>query len=165
MLERTTREIISEEAPKNEFLWTLLIIFPIVLIISPSILVYLSPIVSAFITPIVPVIFLIIPLIFPIIVLYVLFFLTRDFRRHERREDGFVGESNRILNSLGVSIDIGHLNPARDVGLALYAILTLLTFGLFGMYWLYTLITEPNNHIKRRTRYQGELMSKLSTLT
>ena len=96
--------------------------------------------------------------------LYVLYFLGRDFRLHERREDGLIEDSNKILESLGVTVGVRRLNPIPERSFVLYIILTMLTFGLFGIYWLYILITDPNNHFKHHIQYEDELMSKLSTL-
>ncbi len=96
--------------------------------------------------------------------LYVLYFLGRDFRLHERREDGLIEDSNKILESLGVSVGVRRLNPIPERSFVLYLILTMLTFGLFGIYWLYILITDPNNHFKHHIQYEDELMSKISTL-
>ncbi len=97
--------------------------------------------------------------------LYVLYFLGRDFRLHERREDGLIEDSNKILESLGVSVGVRRLNPIPERSFVLYLILTMLTFGLFGIYWLYILITDPNSHFKHHIQYEDELMSKISTIT
>ena len=96
--------------------------------------------------------------------LYVLYFLGRDFRLHERREDGLIEDSNKILESLGVTVGVRRLNPIPERSFVLYIILTMLTFGLFGIYWLYILITDPNNHFKHHIQYEDELMCKISTL-
>ena len=96
--------------------------------------------------------------------LYVLYFLGKDFRLHERREDGLMEDSNKILESLGVTVGVRRLNPIPERSFVLYLILTIVTFGIFGIYWLYILITDPNNHFKHHIQYEDELMSKISNL-
>jgi len=103
---------------------------------------------------------------FPLIpLLYVLYFLGKDLRLHERMEDGLIEDSNKILESLGASVGVRRLNPIPERSFVLYLILTVVTLGIFGIYWLYILITDPNNHFKHHIQYEDELMSKISALT
>jgi len=98
-------------------------------------------------------------------ILYVLYFLGKDIRLHERMEDGFMEDSNKILESLGASVEVRRLNPIPERSFVLYLILTVVTLGIFGIYWLYILITDPNNHFKHHIQYEDELMRKISTIT
>lgn len=97
--------------------------------------------------------------------LYILYFLTKDFGLHERRENGLIEDCNKSLESLGITISVGtrRSDPIPQRSFVLYLILSIVTFGLFGIYWLYTLIVDPNNHFKHHVQYEDELMSKLES--
>ena len=45
-----------------------------------------------------------IPIVNVFAILYILYFLGKDFRIHERNEDGFIEDSNRILQNVGLEL-------------------------------------------------------------
>ncbi len=106
-----------------------------------------------------------IPILNVFAILYILYFLGKDFRIHERNEDGFIEDSNRILQNVGLELSVRRMDPTPNRSFILYIILSIVTFGLFGIYWLYTLIADPNAHFKHHQQYEDDLISKLSTAT
>ncbi len=96
--------------------------------------------------------------------LYVLYFLTRDFHRHEKREDNLLEDLGRAFNQLNVAITTRRQKPIPERNYVLYVVLTIITLGLFGIYWLYTLIEDPNNHFRNHIQIEDEILSKLSPL-
>ncbi len=106
-----------------------------------------------------------IPILNVFAILYILYFLGKDFRIHERNEDGFIEDSNRILQSAGLELSVRRMDPTPNRSFILYIILSIVTFGLFGIYWLYTLIADPNAHFQHHQQYEDDLISKLSSAT
>lgn len=106
-----------------------------------------------------------IPILNVFAILYILYFLGKDFRIHERNEDGFIEDSNRILQNVGLELSVRRMDPTPNRSFILYIILSIVTFGLFGIYWLYTLIADPNAHFKHHQQYEDDLISKLSSAT
>jgi len=104
----------------------------------------------------------IIPFVSIFAILYILYFLGTDYRRHEIREIGFIEDTNKVLDKLGLGgIPERRLDPIPDRSFVLYLVLTVVTLGLFGIYWLYTLITDPNNHFKHHVKWEDELITNL----
>ncbi len=104
----------------------------------------------------------IIPFVSIFAILYILYFLGTDYRRHEIRENGFIEDTNKVLDKLGLGgIPERRLDPIPDRSFVLYLVLTVVTLGLFGIYWLYTLITDPNNHFKHHVKWEDELITNL----
>jgi len=100
----------------------------------------------------------------PFVALYVGYFLMRDFYYHERREDFFLEDLEKIAEPI-VALGIPrrfHLTPDRNI--ILYIALTILTVGFFGIYWLYTLISDPNNHFDHQVMWEDKLLSSLSRI-
>ncbi len=96
--------------------------------------------------------------------LYVWYFLMKDFNKHERREDAFWAETRRVLDKAGIKFDV----PARTEQLpersfALYLILTIITVGLFGIYWLYALLIDPNTHFRYHTKIEDQMLPILES--
>ena len=106
-----------------------------------------------------------IPIVNVFAILYILYFLGKDFRIHERNEDGFIEDSGRILQNVGLELSVRRMDPTPNRSFILYIILSIVTFGLFGIYWLYTLIADPNAHFKHHQQYEDDLISKLSSIT
>lgn len=98
--------------------------------------------------------------------IYVLYFLTKDFYKHERREDYAITDVYAILNALGISataprrIEISQPIPERSF--VLYLILTIVTLGIFGIYWYYCLIEDPNRHFKYHIQLEDQLVDTVS---
>lgn len=105
-----------------------------------------------------------IPIVNVFAILYILYFLGKDFRIHERNEDGFIEDSGRILQNVGLELSVRRMDPTPNRSFILYIILSIVTFGLFGIYWLYTLIADPNAHFKHHQQYEDDLISKLSSI-
>lgn len=96
--------------------------------------------------------------------LYILYFLTRDFHRHEKREDNLIEDLGRAFSQLNITIAPKRLKATPERSYVLYLVLTIITLGIFGIYWLYTLIEDPNNHFRNHVQMEDEVLSKLSTL-
>jgi len=109
------------------------------------------------------VILLIVPFANLIASLYILYFLTRDFYIHERREDAVWEDMTRALSNLKIDFMMRRANPIPDRSYVLYIILSIITLGLFGIYWLYTLIQDPNNHFSNHVHFEDEIINKVST--
>jgi len=104
----------------------------------------------------------IIPFIDIIASLYVLYFLTKDFFKHERREDSLLEDVSRSIASLNLGFDPRRTEAVPERNYVLYVILTILTLGIFGIYWWYTLIKDPNVHFKNHIAFENKLLSALS---
>ena len=103
---------------------------------------------------------IILTLLVSVLIFYVYHFLTKDFRKHEFREERFLEVLNRTLEKIGLpslAFRREHYIPERNT--VLYVILTVLTIGLFGFYWVYVLTKDPNNHFKEQIRWEDELIS------
>jgi len=91
--------------------------------------------------------------------LYVWYFLMKDFNKHEKREDAFWTETSNILNKAGIKLELpARTEPLFERSFALYFILTLITAGLFGIYWLYTLLKDPNVHFCYHTKIEDYIL-------
>src|SRR6266849_7664157 len=102
-------------------------------------------------------------LLYGFVWLYTAYFLTKDFFKHERREDLFINDMLRTFNALGVPINFPYRNPPiPDRSFALYFILTLITGSIFGVYWVYVLVTDPNNHFRQQMLMEDTIMAQLS---
>jgi ABC-type multidrug transport system fused ATPase/permease subunit len=110
------------------------------------------------------VILMLVPLINIIAVLYVLYFLTSDFHKHERREDGMLSDAERALGTMGVQFIFHRDNPIPSRSFVLYFILTIITLGIFGLYWEYVLIKDPNNHFVNHAVYEPQIIQLITPL-
>ncbi len=100
----------------------------------------------------------------PIAILYVYYFLMKDFNKHERREDALWAETRRILDKAGIKLEIpARTNPLLERSFALYMILTIITLGLFGIYWLYALLKDPNTHFEYHAKMEDQVVSVLES--
>ena len=98
-------------------------------------------------------------------VLYVYSFLTKDFFRHERREDAFIRELLGVFAIAGVSVSLPYRNPPMpERGFAVYAVLSVVTAGFFWVYWVYVLVNDPNNHFRQQALVEDTLMAQISTI-
>lgn len=101
-----------------------------------------------------------------IALLYVYYFLMKDFYKHERREDFFWEDIGKALNTCGLSIPpLKRTIILPDRNFILYLILTIITIGIFMFYWLYVLIKDPNEHFKYHTIIEDELLKRLEAAT
>jgi len=96
---------------------------------------------------------------------YVLYFLMKDFYKHERREDGFWEDMSKTLDKCGVKFSVPRRTETLpDRSFALYFILTLVTLGLFGIYWIYVLLKDPNEHFRYHVQVEDQLLTTLETV-
>lgn len=96
--------------------------------------------------------------------LYVWYFLMKDFIKHEKREDAFWAETSRILGKTGIKLDLPpRTEPLLDRSFALYFILTIITVGLFGVYWLYALLKDPNAHFRYHMKAEDQILPVLES--
>jgi hypothetical protein len=91
--------------------------------------------------------------------LYIWYFLMKDFSKHEKREDTFWAETSKILNKAGIKLEVpARTNPLPERSFALYLILNIITAGFFGIYWLYTLLNDPNIHFKYHIKIEDHIL-------
>lgn len=96
--------------------------------------------------------------------LYVWYFLMKDFNKHERREDAFWTEASKILNKAGIKLEVpARTAPLFERSFALYFILTIITAGLFGIYWLYVLLKDPNVHFRYHVKIEDQVLPILES--
>ncbi len=104
------------------------------------------------------VILMLVPVINIFAILYILYFLTGDFHKHERWEDGMLSDLERVFGAMGVQFIFHRNNPIPSRSFVLYFILAIITFGLFGLYWEYALIKDPNNHFVNQAVYEPQII-------
>jgi flagellar basal body-associated protein FliL len=110
------------------------------------------------------VILMLVPFVSTIAILYVLYFLTGDFQKHERWEDGMLSDTERALGAMGVQFIYHRNNPTPSRSFILYIILTIITLGIFGLYWEYVLIKDPNNHFVNHAVYEPQIIQLVTPL-
>ena len=107
-----------------------------------------------------PAVWVILSLLVPLVILYVFYFLTRDFYQHSVREAHLVEEAEKGLEELGSPLPSRKYRPLPERNAVIYAVLTLLT-GIFGVYWVYVLTKDPNEHFREHALYEDELVASL----
>jgi uncharacterized protein DUF4234 len=96
-------------------------------------------------------------------VLYVYYFLMKDFYKHERREDQFIRDLLGALTVSGLSVTLPYRNPPLpERSFALYIVLSVVTAGFFWVYWIYVLLNDPNNHFRQQMLIEDTIMAQLS---
>jgi hypothetical protein len=111
-----------------------------------------------------PILWAILSVFVPFVLLYVYYFLVKDFLRHERREDRFWEDVSTALNQLGVNFSVPKRTeamPARSF--VLYLILTIVTSSFFMVYWLYALLKDPTEHFKQHKNVENQLLTALES--
>ncbi|MDG6939042.1 MAG: DUF4234 domain-containing protein [Nitrososphaerota archaeon] len=111
------------------------------------------------------VVLMLVPFVSVIAYLYVFYFLTRDFYRHERIEDGMLADAAKALSLVGAELTFHRARPLPSRSFALYLVLTLVTLGLFGIYWVYTLIQDPNEHFVAQAQFEDSVMQLFAPMT
>jgi len=100
-------------------------------------------------------------IVLPIVILYVMHFLTRDFYEHEQREQIIYKNLAEILKRRGIALQIPETRiPDRNT--ILYIILTIITLGLFSIYWVYAITKDPNEHFGEHKKFEQNLLLALS---
>jgi len=92
-----------------------------------------------------------------IVFLYVMYFLTKDFVTHDKRERAFYQAFVSASRKLNINVQFPYWRevPSRSAGL--YIILTLVLGGLFSLYWLWTLIKDPQEHFNSHALFEDSL--------
>ncbi|HVP23271.1 MAG TPA: DUF4234 domain-containing protein [Conexivisphaerales archaeon] len=108
------------------------------------------------------VILYVIPVVNLIAGLYILYFLTGDYFKHERREDAMIADASRALSALGIGFSFNRYEPLPNRSFVLYIILTLITLGIFSFYWEYVLIQDPNKHFANHVRFEESLLQSIA---
>jgi uncharacterized membrane protein YidH (DUF202 family) len=110
------------------------------------------------------VVLMLIPYVNIIAYLYIYYFLTSDFYKHERWEDGMLSDVERALSALGVTFAFRRNESIPSRNFVLYLVITIVTVGVFGLYWEYTLIKDPNNHFANHAVYEPQLVQLVTPL-
>jgi flagellar basal body-associated protein FliL len=110
------------------------------------------------------VVLMLVPIVSIIAILYVLYFLTVDFYKHERWEDGTLSDIEKALALMGVQFIFHRSNSIPHRNYVLYIIVSIITLGIFGLYWEYTLIKDPNNHFINHAVYEPQLIQLVTPL-
>ena len=117
-------------------------------------------------SPVLWVVLCIIPIVNIFAILYVLYFLMRDWYEHERREDDMWTQVNSALTALGYRpIDTRRPEPIPHRSFFVYLILYFVIPLIWAIYWLYTLIKDPNNHMTSQARIEDDLVLALGAPT
>ncbi len=110
------------------------------------------------------VILMLVPYVNFIAFLYVYYFLTTDFYKHERWEDGMLSDAERALAPMGIQFIFHRNDPIPHRSFILYLIISIITLGIFGLYWEYVLIKDPNNHFVNHAVYEPQMIQLLTPL-
>lgn len=146
-LERSVREARLDENEKNPVLWVALTLASTAI---PSAAILRS---TGFTTGFLSL----------IAMLYIYYFLMKDFYKHERREDLFINDLLAALRITGLNVSLPYRNPPMpERSLALYVVLTIITAGFFWVYWVYVLLNDPNHHFRQQMMIEDTIMAQLS---
>jgi len=110
-----------------------------------------------------PGLYALLTLLIPVIGLYVMYFLTKDFGNHDSKERAFYKEATAAMDKLGVSVAFPYWKevPSRSAGL--YIILTIILGGLFQIYWWWVLIKDPHNHFEAHAVLEDNLLATITS--
>lgn len=111
-----------------------------------------------------PAIWIVLSIVFNPVVLYVFHFLTRDFFKHETRENFLLEDISDAIESAGGEFKFEEYGTIEDRNTILYIVLTIVTLGVFGFYWIYALTKDPNEHFQQSSRVEGALLDSLESL-
>jgi len=110
-----------------------------------------------------PVLWIVLSLVFNIVYIYVLHFLTKDFYEHEQRERSFLETLSHILQKRGIYIEEPQsVIPHRST--VVYVVFSVLTLGVFLLYWIYVVTRDPNEHFAEHERLEPMLIEALAKL-
>ncbi len=91
--------------------------------------------------------------------LYVLYFLTKDPYKHDRRQQSFMQQVQQGFSKLGKPVVNPSWNALPDRSYIVYLIVDIITLGLFGFYWYYVLIKDMNGHFKNQWQLEDSLLA------
>ncbi len=103
----------------------------------------------------------ILSIIVPFVSLYVMYFLTKDFVRHDAKERAFFQSLSTAADKLGIPVQFPYWKelPKRSAGL--YLILTIVLGGLFEIYWMWALIKDPHQHFDAHSVFEDAFVQTL----
>lgn len=107
----------------------------------------------------------ILSLVTGIAIVYILYFLTKDFYKHGRRETHFYEDIRKALTALGSKVSWQIETPMPERSFAKYLILSLITLGIFVLYWLWVIKKDPEAHFTHHVRVETELLEELEKLS
>lgn len=107
-----------------------------------------------------PGLYAILSVLVPFVVLYVMYFLTKDIGEHDRRERIFFRNFTDVSEDIGVTVVYPEWKKAPDRSAGLYVVLTL-AIGIFAIYWLWTLIKDPHKHFDSHRILEDHLSSAM----
>ena len=97
-----------------------------------------------------------------VLILFVYYFLMKDFFRHEEREDRFLRQLSFVASAIGVSLSLpSRVTPLPNRSFAVYAVLTVVTFYAYWMYWNYRLILDQNRHLVSEWDLEDGLLTSI----
>jgi len=108
-----------------------------------------------------PVLWALLSIFIPFAILYVLYFLTKDPPRHDRRQSSFLQQAQSALSKLGKPVVYPSWRQLPERSFFLYLVLTIIT-GFFALYWYYVLIKDFNEHFKAQWVFEDELLRAVS---
>ena len=95
-----------------------------------------------------------------ILILFDYYFLSKDFFRHEEREDRFLDQLAFAASAIGVNLRTQRrARPLPNRSFALYAILSAVTAYTFWFYWNYRLIQDQNQHFNSEWELEDGLLT------
>ena len=163
--ERTTGRCVSgrlpigEEARRRPLLWSVIVVAPTALSLTIIHVQYSSD--SA--TVILVWMFLgILSLIFTILRLYLLYYLTKEMTRHHERWHDLTRMTKQELARMGYTA--GHLRTPDllpDRNAALYIVAVIFTLGFFEFYWWYAIVKDGNEHFEEQRVFEDQLIALL----
>ena len=109
-------------------------------------------------------ILMLVPIVNFFVLLYIWYFLTGDFYKHERWEDVMLSDTERALSVLGVQFVFHRNDPIPHRSYVLYLILTFITLGIFALYWEYVLIADPNKHFASHAVFEPAIIQAVTPL-
>lgn len=109
------------------------------------------------------VIWIVLYILIPILILYIWYFLGRDFRRHSTREQMLIRDLSENLSDLGYSANLTSEMEIPDRNFVIYLVLTIITLGLFGIYWVYVITKDPNEHFKQHRIVERKILDTLKS--
>lgn len=107
-----------------------------------------------------PGLFTILAIIIPFVNLYVMYFLTSDFIKHDKKERVFFRTFTQMADDLGLTIVYPEWKEVPDRSAGLYIVLTFFT-GIFAIYWLWTLLKDPNQHFEAHEELEDHIKSSI----
>jgi len=98
------------------------------------------------------------------LILYMIYFLCKTMKEHDKRWAAFSYGAVNVLAKFGILPDWPYTPQAlQEREFAIYLMLSIF-IPFFAVYWLYTLIIDPNDHFRRQWKYEEWLIGALDKL-